>query len=356
MKTRFLFALKYLFFAFAAFTVPKIIVDSGRLVAPLEPSNAPSNAPAPTSRSFWPFRFLQTSAPGSVPASSATPQTSAFHSRANAGAAAPNAFYTDFNSSASSNFNGRDGFNASSPAPNVDSLAAAPGIGSAFGFSGASVDASAVPSASRVARSYPSSRGGALDGVSLDDRSSFARFAESRLAPSTASTSFAADAAPSIFADSPSAVASSPQTFEELFRFGHSPAWLVENWPRVDAVATEDGLVGYRVAISTGDGDDDLVGVFACYFDATSERRVEFSGQTGDYRRILNFLQREYGVALSPRSTADRFVYESTLSNGRGGAVPGRLLVRPNRVFLRGAEKSFFEVDVVLEQPYNRYN
>ncbi|MBQ8364147.1 MAG: hypothetical protein IJX36_09505, partial [Thermoguttaceae bacterium] len=183
----------------------------------------------------------------------------------------------------------------------------------------------------------------------------FARFAESRLAPSAASTSFADDAAPSIFADSPSAVAS-PHTFEELFRFGHSPAWLVENWPRVDAVATEDGLVGYRVAISTGDGDSDLVGVFACYFDATSERRVEFSGQTGDYRRILNFLQREYGVALSPRSTADRFVYESTLSNGRGGAVPGRLLVRPNRVFLRGAEKSFFEVDVVLEQPYNRYN
>jgi len=352
MKTRLLFALKYFFFAFAAFTVPKMIVDSGRLVAPLEPSNAPSNAPSPP-RSFWPFRFLPTS--GSAPASSATPQTSSIPS------GAENAFYSDVDASTPSNFNSRDGFNGSSPAPNADALGAAPGRNSAFGFSDASVNGVAVPSASRFARSYPSSRGDAIsdarrfDVAPSDDRASFARFAESRLAPSPASTSFAADATPSFFAGSSSATAF-PRTFEELFRFGHSPAWLVENWPRVDAVATEDGLVGYRVAISTGDGDDDLVGVFACYFDATSERRVEFSGQTGDYRRILSFLQREYGVALSPRSTADRFVYESTLSNGRGGAVPGRLLVRPNRVFLRGAEKSFFEVDVVLEQPYNRYN
>lgn len=338
MKTRFLFAIKYLFFAFAAFTVPKMIVDSGRLVAPLEPSDAPSNAPSPPSRSFWPFRFLPSS--GAVPATSAPPSSAL---PANVGA--ENAFYADFNASATSKFNGRDNINAFSSAANADAVSS--GVGSAFGFSGEPSNVSAAASPSRFPRSH--------SGAPSDDRASFARFAESRLAPSAASTSFADDAATSIFAGSRSAVAS-PQTFEELFRFGHSPAWLVENWPRVDAVATEDGLVGYRVAISTGDGDSDLVGVFACYFDATSERRVEFSGQTGDYRRILDFLQREYGVALSPRSTADRFVYESTLSNGRGGAVPGRLLVRPNRVFLRGSEKSFFEVDVVLEQPYNRYN
>jgi len=340
MKTRLLFALKYFFFAFAAFTVPKMIVDSGRLVAPLEPSDAPSNAPSPTSRSFWPFRFLPSS--GAVPATSATPTPSAFPP---AKTDAERAFYADFNASAPSNFNGRADINAFPSATNAD--ASAPEVGAAFGFSGEPSNLSSASSPSRFARPHSA--------APSDDRASFARFAESRLAPSAASTSFADDAATSIFAGSRSAVAS-PQTFEELFRFGHSPAWLVENWPRVDAVATEDGLVGYRVAISTGDGDADLVGVFTCYFDATSERRVEFSGQTGDYRQILDFLQREYGVALSPRSTADRFIYESTLSNGRGGSVPGRLLIRPNRVFLRGSEKSFFEVDVVLEQPYNRYN
>ena len=343
MKTRLILALKYIFFAFAAFTVPKMIVDSGRIVAPLEPSpNAPSRAPSSSSRSFWPFRFLQTSS--SAPTSSAPPSVSTFDaaSRAPASRFAPepdaeNAFYADFNASIPSNFNGRTRSNASP----VETFAAVPSTGSAFGFSGDARDASKL-SAPRLSRSYPSDAAFVarpLDDARFDGGASFARFAESQLAPS----------AESIFADSPSASAS-PQTFEELFRFGHSPAWLVENWPRVDAVATEDGLVGYRVAAATGAADDDLVGVFTCYFDATSERRVEFSGQTVDYRRILRFLQREYGVALSPRSTVERFVYESTLSNGRGGAVPGRLLVRPNRVVLRGAEKSFFDVDVILER------
>ena len=86
----------------------------------------------------------------------------------------------------------------------------------------------------------------------------------------------------------------------------------------------------------------------------TGWRRGAFSGQTGDYRRLLRFMRREYGVALSPDSTAERFCYESTLSDGRGGVLPGRLVVRPTRVFLRGAEKSFFEIDVVLERPNNR--
>lgn len=311
MKTRFLFALKYAFFAFVAFTVPKMIVDSGRIVAPLEPSTTSASAPPPSTRSFWPFRFLQ-AAPSSPAVADASPSASPAE-RFND--AAPSRDYP-----ASPYDVWRDDVRLNASASAAD---------------GARLDGSYF--------SAPLS--------SPDERSSFARFAESRFAPSSPSTSFASDATASpFFADS----VSTPRRFEEFFRFGHSPAWLVENWPRVDAVATDDGLVGYRVAISTGDATDDLTGVFACYFDATSERRVEFSGQTGDYRRLLRFMRREYGVALSPDSTAERFCYESTLSDGRGGALPGRLVVRPTRVFLRGAEKSFFEIDVVLERPNNR--
>ncbi|MBQ9799921.1 MAG: hypothetical protein IJO40_08285 [Thermoguttaceae bacterium] len=327
MKTRLFFALKYLFFAFTAFTVPKMIVDSGRMVAPLEPSPTSANASAPKPRSFWPFRFLQASptAPAVADVSRLPPSFDNFEN----GASTRNSPASRYDV-----WNGKTDFNANFNAPSAADVAPVDG--------NARFDAVSPPASSFSA---PLS--------SPDERSSFARFAESRFAPSLSSAPFASDATTSsAFVDS----GSTPRRFEELFRFGHSPAWLVENWPRVDAVATDDGLVGYRVAISTGDATDDLTGVFACYFDAISERRIEFSGQTGDYRRFLRFMQREYGVALSPDSTAERFVYESTLSNGRGGRLPGRLVVRPTRVFLRGAEKSFFEVDVFLERPYNRAN
>ena len=294
-----------------------MIVDSGRIVAPLEPSPTSVDAPPPSTRSFWPFRFLQ-----AAPSSDADVLRPAL-SAERLENAAPSRDYS---------VSPYDAWKASPrfPASTADAPAT---VGNAAPWS--------TDSAFSAPLSTP------------DERSSFARFAESRFAPSDSSAPFASDAtAAPYFADS----GSTPRRFEDLFRFGHSPAWLVENWPRVDAVATDDGLVGYRVAISTGDATDDLTGVFACYFDATSERRVEFSGQTGDYRRLLRFMRREYGVALSPDSTAERFVYESTLSDGRGGVLPGRLVVRPSRVFLRGAEKSFFEVDVFLERPYNRSN
>ncbi len=338
MKTRLLSALKYLFFAFVAFTVPKMIVDSGRLVAPLEPSPTAANASVPQSRSFWPFRFLQSSssAPVDVAASRSAPSDGAFGNVGNVATTRnyPSAPYDAWNKNARStserspDFNGQTDFNASFAAD-----------AATFGSDARFDDLSASSSSRFVPLSSP------------EERSSFARFAESRFAPSDSSAPFASDATASFRRD-----AATPRRFEELFRFGHSPAWLVATWPRVDAVATDDGLVGYRVALSTGDATDDLTGVFACYFDATTEHRIEFSGQTGDYRRLLRFMRREYGVALSPDSTAERFVYESTLSNGRGGRVPGRLVVRPTRVFLRGAENSFFEVDVVLERPYNRSN
>ena len=323
MKTRLFFALKYAFFAFVAFTVPKIIVDSGRIVAPLEPSPTSASATSPQTR-FWPFRFLQAAPPSPAVDDVARPASTVD------GYAAGATTVRNYPPSPYDAWSETARFNAT---PSADAAT--------VGYDAPWLDSS------------PSSPSFSAPPSSPDERSSFARFAESRFAPSPSAVPFASDATSALFfADS----GSTPRRFEELFRFEHSPAWLVENWPRVDAVATEDGLVGYRVAISTGDATDDLTGVFACYFDATSERRVEFSGQTGDYRRLLRFMQREYGVSLAPDSTADRFVYESTLSNGRGGRLPGRLVVRPTRVFLRGAEKSFFEVDVVLEHPYNRSN
>ncbi len=316
MKTRLLFALKYAFFAFTAFIVPKIIVDSGRLVAPLERAATPTSAAPPSPKSsFWPFRFLQ--APAASP--SAVDATSEN---------APRGRFARFSPERSADYAGRADFNA----------AAIPESGAAFGDERSFA-------ASDFDRRAPDSFFAPESGADFD-RASFARFAESEFAPSASSAPFGSDAS--------SFARLEPRSFEELFRFGRSPAWFVENWPRVDAIATEDGLVGYRVAVSTGAENDDLVGVYAAYFDATAERRIEFSGQTGDYRKILRFLQREYGVSLSRDSTAERFVYESTLSNGRGGAAPGRLVVRPTRVFLRGAEKSFFDVDVSLEYPYNR--
>ncbi len=331
MKTRFLSALKYLFFAFTAFTVPKIIVDSGRFVAPLEPSTTAVDASAPKQRSFWPFRFLQTSPSVSADAAASDVSRSAPLVGEFGRGAAPR----DYPGSS------RDAWPSAPPFT--------PGRSPEFNEN-ADFDATFGSDARFAAASSPSSSLFAPLS-SPEERSSFARFAESRFASSDSSAPFASDATAPFRRD-----AATPRRFEELFRFEHSPAWLVATWPRVDAVATDDGLVGYRVAISTGDANDDLTGVFACYFDATTERRVEFSGQTGDYRRLLRFMQQEYGVALSPDSTAERFVYESTLSNGRGGRVPGRLVVCPTRVFLRGAENSFFEVDVVLERPYNRSN
>lgn len=328
MNAKLILATKYVFLAFTAFVVPKLIVDSGRLVAPLEPRKpngvATGAAQNGADRSFWPFVALSRSldadvAPDFVDRERSFVGSGAINPAFGNGSVGENARFGEFNDRFNNRFGVRNG----------------------GGF----------PENAAAFRTRSANFGKTADlADSTDSAIAERRRAANFFAPET-------DAPPNPFlaesAFESAALAPTPRkSLDEIFRFGRSPAWFVENWARVDAAPSEDGLLGYRVAVSTGSGVDDLTGVLTCYFDATSDRRVVFSGQTGDYRKTLRFLEREFGVELSPSSTAARLEYVSTLRTS-GNAPPSRFVVRPTQVFLRGAEKSFFNVDVVLERPYN---
>ncbi len=341
MNGKLILAAKYSFLAFAAFIVPKLIVDSGRLVAPLEPrksnGDAIETAQNVGERSFWPFvEFSQPPVPDAAPDFAGRERAFGGSSGSDAlNPASETARFGAFNDRFNNRFGTRIGGDG--------------GESGNFGASatGAYYHSANYPNFSNFdgSSNYANAANGAFPATFADRRRDASLFA-----PETVATSnpFLAETASenAAFAPTPK------KSLGELFRFGRSPAWFVENWARVDAAPSEDGLLGYRVAVSTGDEIDDLTGVLTCYFDSTSDRRVVFSGQTGDYRKTLRFLEREFGVELSPTSTAARLEYVSTLKTS-GNAPPSRIVVRPTRVFLRGAEKSFFNIDVVLERPYN---
>lgn len=107
-----------------------------------------------------------------------------------------------------------------------------------------------------------------------------------------------------------------PITSQEIvFRFDKTPDWIAKTWRRVDVVHSEYPLLGYRVAIITGQKDDDLGGVLTYYFEKNRLGRIDFSGQTGDYHKIQHFLTTVYGMKQSKESLLNTIIYESSLNN-----------------------------------------
>lgn len=135
---------------------------------------------------------------------------------------------------------------------------------------------------------------------------------------------------------------------DEIFRFDHYPAWMVQRWSRVDTVQAVYPLRGYRVVVLTGTDENDLSGVLTCYFDEWAMQRIDFSGRTGNFSKILKYLSTHYGLQYHQNSTPNYYIYESVpLRKGE----KNQMLVTPAPVFFADQKKDSFAVRIVLFRP-----
>ncbi|MDO5554237.1 MAG: hypothetical protein Q4G68_10795 [Planctomycetia bacterium] len=139
---------------------------------------------------------------------------------------------------------------------------------------------------------------------------------------------------------------------EEVIRFDRSPEWILATWPRVDTVRGHDPFFGYRVALLTGPESDDLTGVLTYYYDNTQLQEIVFSGQTGDYHRLLHFLESRYGMAPARATSADRMAFVSTIASRRPGSHEvSKLTIQPSQTYFSDHKENFYDVSFTLHRP-----
>lgn len=139
---------------------------------------------------------------------------------------------------------------------------------------------------------------------------------------------------------------------EKVLRFDLYPGSIAAIWPKVYADDSIPGQRGYRVSLLTGTQKDDLTGALCYWFDQRSLRRLTFGGQTGDFRKILAFLEYRYGMILDTESPPDEYRYRSSLERGaRNPDQISRLNVRPAVTIDSSAPGENFRVDFELFRP-----
>jgi hypothetical protein len=81
-----------------------------------------------------------------------------------------------------------------------------------------------------------------------------------------------------------------------VMNFTVTPAWVLQQWPRVSASLAELDFHGYRVPLVTGTREDDLAGSLTYYFDRDQRvARITFYGSTGDPRKLITLVTGRYG-------------------------------------------------------------
>jgi hypothetical protein len=135
----------------------------------------------------------------------------------------------------------------------------------------------------------------------------------------------------------------------EILRFDYVPADIVKKWPYVTAANPELYLQAYRAPLITGSASDDLAGVITYFFDLHSIQKISIRAKTGDFRKLVTFLQRHYGFVQRETQSPTVFIYEQpeTFSRKDGS----HLWIRPNLAFAEGIEEQRFDVTLVLNRP-----
>ncbi|MDO5567424.1 MAG: hypothetical protein Q4G59_12255 [Planctomycetia bacterium] len=168
----------------------------------------------------------------------------------------------------------------------------------------------------------------------------------------TVGTALASGSMTTQSAFSESGYPTSPATpLEEIVRFDRYPAWIVERWPRVETVQAQLPLFGYRVAVTTGDQADDLAGVLTYYYDNTQMQKISFRGQTGDYRKIVRFLQYRFGMNIDKDSSSREMTWQTAAPLPGSSHHVSQLVVRPVQSFDSRRKGDFFEVTFELNRP-----
>lgn len=139
-------------------------------------------------------------------------------------------------------------------------------------------------------------------------------------------------------------------SLEEVLRFDVTTSWVLSKWPRVSANLAELDVQGYRVPLVTGTTDADVAGSLTYYFNAKQRvERITFFGTTGDTRRLVAFLESQYGFKREQTPEPNLFVY--TVKSWSWGKATSELRMRPASVVRSDVPKSRFEVALLIDRP-----
>ena len=102
----------------------------------------------------------------------------------------------------------------------------------------------------------------------------------------------------------------------QVFNFDVSPAWVMNQWPRVSASLGDVDLQGYRVPMVSGVRSDDLAGSLSYYFDSQQRAvRITFQGATGDPRKIVHLVTSRFGFHREATTDPSLVVYAVKWNN-----------------------------------------
>ncbi len=136
--------------------------------------------------------------------------------------------------------------------------------------------------------------------------------------------------------------------FAEIFRFDATASWVSGRWGRVSTAPGDYGLKGYRVALVTGTGHDDLAGALTYYFDNQHRaKRITFRGVTGDPARLVAYLVQVHGLEREIEEHAGRTLFAKKEWGKRTSTL--EIKVAPLLVGSRPHER--YELMLTLDRP-----
>lgn len=142
---------------------------------------------------------------------------------------------------------------------------------------------------------------------------------------------------------------SEPVAVNELIRFDYVPNDIVNRWPYVTAVNPELHVQAYRAPFYTGTTPEDLEGVVTYYFDTRCTQQISIRAKTGDFRKLVQWLETYYGFEYRETQSPVVYVYEQPQRwPSKNGSY---LWIRPNHAFAEGYDYKRFDVTLVLNRP-----
>jgi hypothetical protein len=139
-------------------------------------------------------------------------------------------------------------------------------------------------------------------------------------------------------------------TLDEVLRFDVTTTWVLSKWPRVSANLAELDVQGYRVPLVTGTTDADVAGSLTYYFNQKQRvERITFFGTTGDTRRLVAFLESQYGFKREKTPEPNLYVYQ--VKSWTWGKATSELRMRPASVVRSDVPHSRFEVALLIDRP-----
>lgn len=136
----------------------------------------------------------------------------------------------------------------------------------------------------------------------------------------------------------------------EVFRFDITPGWVIQRWPLVSTGMGQIQLEGFRVPVFTGTAEDDIAGTLTYYFDPHQRpHRIAFFGTTGDPKKLLELLTRQFGFERNVLNDPSIVVYEVPVPKPYKPA--STLKIEPMPVVSANDPLRRFQISLVLERP-----